>query len=180
LLVAGASDQYRFELHSPARRVRIVERVFEPVPLIDAEREFARTMMAAAKFGSNGRTVDIEWDGRIPTHHPAYDYLVPTHSGELWIFRQDEVSQPIPDCDSSAMRDVRDGLKMAERCYTGNRVIDVFDLDGRYLGGVELTGGRQLHPGYTFIRGPLVLTVREDEAGTVLVERYRLVPPGKE
>jgi hypothetical protein len=58
----------------------------------------------------------------------------------------------------------------------GEIIWDVFDRDGRYLGNVE---GLPV-VSRPFINGDTVVAVALDDAGTVMVKRYRLVLPGIE
>jgi hypothetical protein len=51
---------------------------------------------------------------------------------------------------------------------------DVFDNGGRFLGSVEDLP----HFNSPFMSGDTVVALAQDEAGTVMVKRYRLVLPG--
>jgi hypothetical protein len=57
--------------------------------------------------------------------------------------------------------------------------VDVFDFDGRYLGGVNAPVEMSWTP-LPSIRDDTVLATAQDEAGTIMVKRYRLVLPGEQ
>jgi hypothetical protein len=67
-------------------------------------------------------------------------------------------------------------------CYMREDVADVFDEEtGRLLGEVEFpTAILEEEFSVPFIRGDELYAVIEDDAGTIMVKRYRLVLPGEE
>ena len=65
-------------------------------------------------------------------------------------------------------------------CWRAAAIFDVFGRDGRYLGQVEPPAELRPAPSNPFVRGDRLYAVIEDEAGTIMVKRYRLVPPGEE
>jgi hypothetical protein len=54
--------------------------------------------------------------------------------------------------------------------------VDVFDMEGRYLGEVDLPEHFRSSP-QPVIDGDLVIAYLEDEEGVPSVKRYRLVVP---
>ncbi len=68
------------------------------------------------------------------------------------------------------------GVRPPGACFTLSYLIDVFGPDGRYLGSVD---GAMPDPTHYFIRDDMLITPTEDEAGTIMVKRYRLVLPGE-
>jgi hypothetical protein len=58
-------------------------------------------------------------------------------------------------------------------------IIDAFDGEGRYLGEVDF-GGRMPIPSRSVVIGGSLITESQDEAGTIIVKRHRLVLPGEE
>jgi hypothetical protein len=58
-------------------------------------------------------------------------------------------------------------------------MFDVFDSDGRYLGEVLLPDEIVLRV-RPYIRDRDVIALAEDDAGTIMVKRYRLVLAGEE
>ncbi len=172
-LVAGATDRYRFEiLHTDGAKT-IVERVTPPVRIEAEEREWHRRLtVAMIRRGGDG----FDWDGaEIPYVHPAFDWLTPAVTGEIWVSRvvgntRREV------CMENPIEDLA-GASSITRCFVPLLAFDVFGADGRYLGEVELPEPR---PFPRFVDGDTVIGYVEDAAGTIMVKRYRLVPPGEE
>jgi len=54
--------------------------------------------------------------------------------------------------------------------------IEVFGAEGRYLGEIEVPARFKIVPA-PYIRGDQVIAVVEDDAGTIMVKRYRLILP---
>ena len=54
-----------------------------------------------------------------------------------------------------------------------------FGPDGRYLGDVDDPEGVDVLLTHPFIDGRRVIAVYQDDAGTIMVKRYRLVLPGE-
>jgi hypothetical protein len=75
-------------------------------------------------------------------------------------------------------------------CWPSGFTVDAFGADGRYLGEVEMPQGLQMSRGQDrpyrpdlynlFVAGDVVLLVVEDDAGTIMVKRYRLALPGEQ
>lgn len=65
-------------------------------------------------------------------------------------------------------------------CWTNETFIDVFGADGRYLGEVDMPPEVQPSALGLFIDGRMVVARFVDDAGTIMVKRYRLVLPGEE
>lgn len=67
---------------------------------------------------------------------------------------------------------------MARRCSESAQVWDYFAPDGRYLGEIEAPSERMRW--IPFLDGNRITMMVEDEAGTLMAKRYRLIPPGEE
>ncbi len=67
-------------------------------------------------------------------------------------------------------------------CFTREDVADVFDEEsGKLLGEVEFPSAvLEVDFSVPFIQGDAVYTAIEDETGTYMVKRYRLVLPGEQ
>ena len=63
------------------------------------------------------------------------------------------------------------------QCWVADTFLDAFAADGRYLGEVGLPPTAVLSMD-VFIRGDMLVVPSSDEAGTIMVKRYRLVLPG--
>ena len=73
-------------------------------------------------------------------------------------------------------------------CWEDTFILDAFDQEGRYLGEIGIPPGATaamltFAQGYmdrlAVVRGDLVILREQDESGTVMVKRYRLVLPGE-
>jgi hypothetical protein len=178
-LLAGASEDYRFQVRYPDERVTIIGTVYEPVTVSDAERDYW-TLLLPRRIPDDEA---FSWDGRLPEHKRPYEAFLGTYSGEIWVLREGR-ADPIPDCDSTALVEGSRG-PMPQRCFEQAWLIDAFEIDGRYLGRIllpdgVLPGGSPTGFPYTFVRGDTVIAMVTDEAGTAMVKRYRLVLPGEE
>ena len=177
LLLVGASDTYRFEVHHPDGSKRIVQRFWEPVPVPAEHREWERRRMVA----SRRRYTDPEftWDGaEIPNHKPAYLELIPALSGETWVVRWG-ASVRLTDCVEDP---IRAGYEASyERpCWDNDNIVDVFGADGRYLGEVDLPDDVNPDANRFSVDDRRIVTLVEDANGVLRVKRYRLVLPGEE
>ena len=122
----------------------------------------------------------MSWNGEnIPDHKPAYFSIIPSLSGELWLTRFGPASPA--DCaltPEEMVDELRRGDPLAVQmpeCLFGVKSFDVFDSTGRFLGSVEDLP----HFAKPFISGDTVVATAQDEAGTIMVKRYRLVLPGE-
>jgi hypothetical protein len=175
-MLVGATDRYRFEVRAHDGSALVVEKHWDPVPVPAEHKEWERRYWVA--FQRRGNAPEFTWDGaEIPDHKAAYQGLIPTLSGETWVTRWG-ASVRLP---GSVEDPVEAGHQAAweNPCWSNETIVDVFGADGRYLGEVELPVGFRTAPA-PFIRGNQVVAVVEDEAGTIMVKRYRLVQPGDE
>ena len=173
-LVVGASDGYRFEVHDRDGSKLVVERTWEPVPVPAEHKEWERRRTIAAHRAMNNP--ELIWDGAgIPDHKSAYSSLIPAASGETWVTRPGS-SVRFTDC---AEDPIAEGHPAGydRPCWSDQRSVDVFGDEGRYLGEVavpdEVLGGASS----TSIDGRRFVAVVQDDAGTYMVKRYRLVLP---
>jgi hypothetical protein len=168
--VAGDSSTYGFEIHYPDGRVVEVERYWTPVPISTAEKEYAKRRLTASMRRFND---DPEWtyDGPpLPDHKPAYYLFNPTQGNRVLVVRYGP-SHLVDGCDVNF--DLNEGP--GEECFEPERVWDMFDLEGVYLGEVvRPTSGRLFQP---FWRDDMVVMVVEDEFGTNTVKRFRFRLP---
>ena len=176
-IVAGASDRYRFEVHERDGSRLVVERTWQPVPVPVEQKEWERRREVAFQRGSNNP--DFTWDGsEIPDHKPAYDALIPSLSGQTWVIREGP-SKRLTNCVENP---ITEGLRAAyERpCWGAERIVDVFDADGRYLGEVQVPDGISGEALRFSVNDRRIVAVVQDPEGTIMVKRYRLVLPGDE
>jgi hypothetical protein len=182
-LVFGASDRYRFEVLAPDGSRLIVERYWDPVPVPAEHKEWERRLtLASSRAATASRGVDgseYQLDSsQIPDHKPAYRWFIPTQSGEIWLQRLGP-SEPLTGCAGDPL-EVGWVAAREDPCWRDGATIDAFDGDGRYLGDVEVPEELKPYVGRLTIRGRVVAGVAQDDAGTYVVKRYRLVLPGEE
>jgi hypothetical protein len=112
------------------------------------------------------------WNGPpIPDQKPAYSHLVGDHDGRIWVARPGPGRRLAGGTEDS--RDPRDFL--FNPLWRDRTLVDVFDVDGRYLGPVRVPDGLRFSIPRPDIRGDRVVAVVVDEDGVQRVKRYRLV-----
>jgi hypothetical protein len=182
-LIYGASDRYRFEVLSPDGSRLIVERYWDPVPVPPEHKEWERRLAVAAvrlAFASRvaaAAAFDLDISA-IPDHKPAYRWFVPAQSGEIWLHRLGR-SEPLSGCAGDPL-EVGWAAARERPCWRDRAIIEAFDGDGRYLGDVAVPAYLIRTVDSLTIRGDVVAGFILDDAGTYIVKRYRLVPPGAE
>ena len=111
-----------------------------------------------------------QWNGsEIPATKHAYSTFIPGQSGELWVLRPGP-GEKQPDCVENP--DPQNPLE--GRCWRDATIIDAFDAEGMFLGEVEVPAGFGISP-RPLIRGTEVWARFQNESGTPMVKRYRLV-----
>ncbi len=177
-IVAGTSDQYRYEVHRNDGSQLIVERFWDPVPIPAERREYERRYRISSERAQGNH--EFAWDGSgMPEHMPAFQDFVPTQSGAVWIYRFGS-SEKLPDCAEDPLAGPHQEAN-ANRCWSQQGILDAFGEDGRYLGEVSLPP--EIPDAYSlvlFVDGDRVVARAQDGTGTYMVKRYRLVLPGEE
>lgn len=145
-------DAYRIvERRLNGDTARIVERTTLPIPVTDAEVDSAVTALVSL-VSRNARGADIASQidrSRIPRTKPPLHGFFLDDAGRLWVVPSVPVGEP------------------------GN-VLDVFDVDGRYLGRVTLPFPFSSYQPVV-IRRDRFYTVTEDADGVPFVVRARIV-----
>lgn len=166
--IVGDNSDYSFEIHYPDGRVVRAHRFWDPVPIEPDHADFLRRRAIA----SARRTVpDFNWDGdEIPKFKTAFYSFYPTQGNQVLVVREGP-SHLVEGCDTAFDLNVYP----TEDCYRPERVWDMFDVEGNYLGEV-------IRPQYTrlwtpFWRDDVLLLVVEDEIGTVMLKRFRFQLP---
>jgi hypothetical protein len=170
-MIAGVSDDYRFEIHHPDGRITEVVRDWEPVGVRSEERDWYK---ARATANMRGMAPGWVWNGReVPHQKPAYDEFWSDSEGRIWVRRQG-LGINLEGCDPDP--EERAGFR-TNPCWKQTFTLDVFDHNGRFLGPVEAPDDfdSMVVP---YIMGNTLLVAVEDEDGTPFVKRYRLVVSG--
>ncbi len=171
-LVAGASDSYSFEILRTDGTKLVVERHVAPVAIDPEEREWQRRLTVGMM---RSRQEDFDWDGaEMPQHRRAFNWFTPAVSGEIWVSREIGTYR-VDDCLEDPLEDYA-GEMSIRPCFRPLFAYDAFGADGRFLGEVELPDPR---PSPMYVNENTVLGYLEDEAGTIMVKRYRLVLPAE-
>ncbi len=177
----GVGDTYSFTRETADGAQLIVERRSAPVEVLPAERE-AHERSITARIRS--RDPGWVWNGPpIRERKPAFDAFYASQDGRLLVRRKGEGERietaecsdaPTPNEFIEARRQGRE----IPTCWRSPFIWDVFAADGRYLGGLDLPD--MLVVADPFMSGETLVLAVEDDAGTIMVKRYRLVLPGEE
>lgn len=176
--VVGAAESYRFEVHHATGGRTIVERYWDPVPVLDEEADYF-----VGRIEQNRQRFDPEYryDGPpLPATKPAYSQVSVDRNGRIWAHRQG-TGYRMPGCeDDDGTQTVTGGggrvvMTASQPCWSAPVIRDVFDATGDYLGEVIAPEGLSLSTSY--IEDDLFLVVAEDEEGLVMVKKYRIVTP---
>lgn len=172
-MVAGVPSQYRLVVDRPDGTRLIIERPIEPVPVSDEEWEWHRRRVIER---GRGMAPSFDWSGEgLPRTHPAFTAILADRSRRIWVLRPARIIRET-DCTEDPLDESAGALVP---CFTREDVADVFDEEsGKLLGEVEFPSA--IHPAdlsVPFIRGNELYTAVEDDAGTIMVKRYRLVLP---
>jgi hypothetical protein len=167
-MIHGVGQPYRFTISHPNGAVIHVESSAEPVPVVADEAAWYRSRVA-----EDLRQADAgwQWDGpEVPATKPAYNSLVPAVTGEVWVVRPGSGYE-----DTSC--DVDIPTKDApERCWRDERIVEAFDAAGRFLGSIEVPVELRFEP-RPHVSSDTIVGLVQDDAGTLLVKRYRLMAP---
>jgi len=167
-MVGGVATDYSFDIVYPGGEATRVVKDYQPVPIAGAERDWYIEQTTAQMRDGDPEWV---WEGpEMATVKPAYDQLVPDLSGRVWVGRQGPGIEN-PECE----KDPENGI-WEPACWSDQRLYDVFDLEGAFLGSVEVPTGFRITQ-QSWIEGDEVLTTMEDEMGVITVKKFRLVLP---
>jgi hypothetical protein len=171
-IVSGFSDAYRFTIAFRDGRTTIVERRVAPVPVQAEERAWHEARFRQDLMDAGGIAGEIP---SIPEHKPSFARLITTHDGRVWVVRPGP-GRRNDDCPSFRSPGP---TTVPTSCWQDSRLVDVFEIEtGRYLGEVALPEGLATNP-EPHIDGDRVVAAFQDDAGTIIVKRYRLVLPGE-
>ncbi len=167
---AGVPADYSFEIRRPDGTVTVVQKYWEPVPVNPGELEM---QMSGMRIVINGSSPEIDWSGvDIPTTKPAYSGIAAARDGRIFVQPSSEITVNDECMDPNLTNDDLSGMD----CTSGTSYGDVFDGDGSFLGRFDVPDGANFGWG-SYIDGDAVWLSFEDDLGTVMVKRYRLVAP---
>ena len=172
-VIQAASDEYRIEVKNPNGTVLLIERDLAAVPIGDSEREWHE---ASTALPMRRLQPDWTWNANpIPASKPFFQRFYTDADGVLWV-RRITGTESVTDCDAEPTAAFAEN-RPPRPCFRDVEAFDVFATDGRYMGEVEIPAmQRREHPA---IDGDTVVQAIEDEAGTIMVKRYRLMLPGE-
>lgn len=172
-IVRGTSDTYSFEIEYPDGSNTIVEKPGDRVPVSEEERDWLVRNRTAVMRRTQP---DWSWDANpVPAFRPAFDAFFGDRFGRIWVHRSVGV-EVRSDCGDPAAVDERPPPRS---CWDDRWGFDVFEEEsGRLLGQVALPPGYQAS-GWPALLADDIVVVVEDEAGTTMIKRYRLVLPGE-
>jgi hypothetical protein len=172
-MIQAASDTYRIEVRHSDGTTRVIQRVVEAVPVTEAQRSWHAQMTRLIM-----RRIQPDWTWNanpIPASKPYFSRFYTDPEGVLWV-RRIVRTETVTDCDTSPQIAIEE-QRPPRPCFRDVEGFDVFGTDGRYMGAVELP--RVTMHDQPAIDGDNLVMAVEDEAGTIMVKRYRLTLPGK-
>jgi hypothetical protein len=167
-VLAGVTDRYRIEVHHLDGSQTVIEKAsWNPVRVLPEERawnELGATASMRRDFPG------WAWNGNpIPETKPAFSLLIPDRSGRVWVLRPGP-GVHIEGCDEQ----IEDPTSFwRDPCWRDSNSLEVFELEGRYLGEVTLPEGIRFRPRPKF-EGDRLVAYCEDDAGNPFVKLYRL------
>ncbi len=193
--IVGRSDRYEINRYAaasfvtspgdatPVSPTMVIAKYWEPVAVQDAEHDWFLTRnRLRTTFESVTKVGGYDLGDGLPQTKPAFQRFVSSADGGLWVVRAGPGSQR-PACTTTTSDHAE---MLMNPCWHDTPIFDVFGADGRFLGQAEtpaaLAAARSLTAMFRtppFVDGRMLLAVVEDEAGTIMVKRYRLVPPGE-
>ncbi len=170
-LIWGWAGEYSFNIRTADGSTTAVERYWEPVALKAEEADYERRLMVSQL---RRNLPDFAWDGaEMPATRPAYNGFLTDRAGRIWVVR-DGAGVRADECIDPDTWTPEDGVNpWQEPCWRPQQIIDVFRLDGTYLGEVQADERINI----AFIGEDYVLSIAEDDIGTPLVRLHRLHVP---
>ena len=166
-LVWGDSDTYRFDIERLDGSAVHVERPADVVAVVGAEAEWYRDRLV--RFWREVMPEFVWGENVIPATKRAFMMLTPDGDRRVWVLRE-LAGERLTDCDP----DPDDFSSFITRpCWRQPFALDGFGDDGRFLGRIDLPEGTRVDVP-PFFRGDMMIGVVEDDAGAIMVKRYRI------
>ncbi len=173
MMIGGVSTDYSFQIFHPDGRVTVIEKEWKKIPVESDEQKWYKAR-AIANF--RNMIPGWAWNGReIPNHKPPFEDLLADGDGRVWVRRLGP-GIPLEGCDPEP-EDSSDFN--SKPCWQETFTMDVFDIEGRFLGAVDIPEGLQSYP-EPYIDGDMFLAVIEGDEGVEYVKRFRLQLPAEE
>jgi len=170
LMIGGISDNYRFEVRRVDGSVTVIEKNWEPVPVLPEEanwHERAATANMVRQFPG------WAWNGpAIPGHKPAFYRLLADLSGRIWVLRPG----PGQRQEGGVEDPLEDPQWWRNPYWIDTQTLEVFEIEGQYLGEVEMPEGLSFSP-RPHVEGDMFVGYVEDGEGVPYVKRFRLLLP---
>jgi hypothetical protein len=171
-MLAGVSEDYRLRVRHPDGRTTIIEKAWQPIPVLPEEKAWHRRAIVA---DMNRWLPDWAWNGpQIPDQKPAFSDLVSDRNGRIWVVR------PGPgECLPGGADDTDDPQAyFMNPLWRDTPLVDVFLETGEYLGRVEVPRGIEWFLPVPCIDGDSAVAAVEGQ-GVLRVKRFRLQVPDR-
>jgi hypothetical protein len=170
-MVGGLTDDYRIDLYRPDAPVLRLERVWAPVPVAPEEADEQRRRITDGlrrQYGS------WRWNGPpIPDTKPPFRSLFVSEEGDIWVLLS---SEGVALIDEDEARELEERTGRVPARFQELPRLDVFSVDGRYLGPVKVPESFRVEP-EPIVRGDHMWAVIRDELDLPRVARFRIVRP---
>jgi len=164
-VVSALLRPYAVHTESSGRPVRVT-REFVPPPVADAERAQLRTNI---EFSMRRVVSDFEWNGpEIPNEKPPIADIAVGRDGRIWVQSSTLSEEFEPEEPGGPPADRPPPVKFR----SGQKLWDVFERDGRYLGRIAASRAVSLY----VMRGNQVWGVVRDEDDVPALVRMHIEP----
>jgi len=172
-MIGGISDDYRFEVRRIDGSVTVIAMNWDPVPVLPEEanwHERAATVNMVRQFPG------WAWNGpAIPGHKPAFYRLLTDRSDRIWVLRPG----PGQKQEGGVEDPFEDSQWWRNPYWIDTQTLEVFEIEGQYLGEVEMPEGLSFSP-QPYVEGDMFVGYVEDGEGVPYVKRFRLVLPDRQ
>jgi len=177
----GRADRYEVQRHGRDGGELVISRRVDPVPVAAAEHAwYERRLRLQIARQETAEMTGYDVDAGLPDTKPMFEEFLPSRDGGVWVVRAGP-GENLPGCaEGTDLRAISESP-----CWRDTYMLEAFGSDGTYLGEVEIppvfyNKRYQKFSPAPVIRGDAVLAVVEDDVGTIMVKRFRLVLPGEE
>jgi hypothetical protein len=170
--IGALSTDYRIDLYRAGDTVLRIERRWEPVPVLAAEKQEHERRVTE---GLRRQYPGWRWNGPpIPDAKPPFTGLFAGEDGRIWV-QLSQTGVPIMTEAEAREEEERSGRPVLR--FREPAAFDVFEADGTYLGFVRAPAGFRTSP-EPVARGDYVWAVVRDELDVPSIVRFRLAVRG--